>query len=461
MNKLNVIVVDDEQGYRDEISEYLSDCGFAVNTAEKPSQALAMVSTQTVDIAILDLKLPEMNGITLMKKLLSIDPEIAVIIISGHGDMESVIEAMREGALDFFPKPFDLTDIQFSIERTQKYLALQQKVTSFKETCNTLLEASEKNSRYQIIGNSSLMHRVIEQMKQVANTPNTDVLITGESGTGKELVARGIHRLSNRKEQIFFDVNCTAITENLFESEFFGHNKNAFTGAAKKRKGWFEISDRGTLFLDEIGDMPLFMQAKLLRVLEERKIRRVGSNQDIPLDLRLIVSTNKNLEKLVKKKLFRKDLYYRLNKFRIHLPPLRERKEDIPLLLDHFTRLFCLAMKKNLKVVRSDTLDKLQKYDFPGNIRELKNLVEKAVIISQPNDKYLKLNIDLDQIENADFHEFTDLSNLALSQLEKLEEKMIRKALQKTGNNKTKAAGLLQITRTSLNRRIKKYNLDY
>jgi len=460
MNKLNVLVVDDEQGYRDEIGEYLSDCGFAVFSAEKPSQALDLAASHPLDIAIIDLKLPEMNGLQLMKKLLEIDPEIAVIMISGHGDMNSVIKAMREGAIDFFAKPFNLNDIQYAIQRTQKFLDLQNQMTEMRQTYEKLLKTKEVFAEYQIIGESQVLQTVLKQMNQIAQTGSTDVLITGESGTGKELVARGIHRLSNRKDRIFFDVNCTAIPENLFESEFFGHAKHAFTGAETSRQGWFEIADKGTLFLDEIGDMPLNMQAKLLRVLEERKIRRVGSAQDIHLDFRLIVSTNKDLAEMVNKNLFRKDLFYRLNKFQINLPPLRTRTDDITQLLDHFNRLFSLSLKKRLKPITENTLLALQKYEFPGNVRELKNMVEKAVIISRDCDNFLKIQTDGQQ---SDFHSQIsgDPDNLALDQLEQLEKEMICRAMQQSNNNKTRAAELLRITRTSLNRRIEKYLLQF
>ncbi|KQC10863.1 MAG: hypothetical protein APR54_11575 [Candidatus Cloacimonas sp. SDB] len=460
MKKLNVLVVDDEQGYRDEISEYLSDCGFSVNSAEKPSQALAMVASQAVDIAILDLKLPEMNGIDLMKKLLETDPEIAVIIISGHGDMDSVIEAMREGAIDFFAKPFDLIDIQYAIQRTQKYLGLQKQIGSIRKTYEDLLCSQQADGSRVMIGNSDSFRHILHLMKQVAASKNTDVLISGESGTGKELVARGIHNLSERKYCIFFDVNCTAVPENLFESEFFGHARHAFTGADASHKGWFEMANGGTLFLDEIGDMPAAMQGKLLRVLEERQIRPVGSAQKIPLDLRIIASTNRDLPELVKTNHFRQDLFYRLNKFNIHIPPLRERTEDIIPLLDHYNHQFSLAMKKPLKPISEKTQQTLRNYRFPGNVRELKNLVEKAVILANPADKYLKIK----QLNSSfDCHDhklkLADSDVLSLNQLEEMEKELIRCALQKAKNNKTRAAELLQITRTSLNRKIKKHNL--
>ncbi len=462
MNKLNVLLIDDEQGYRDEISEYLSDCGFIVFTADKPSKALEIIHSQPVDIAVIDLKLPEMNGIELMKKLLSFDPEIAVIIISGHGDMESVIEAMRQGAVDFFAKPFDLMDIQYAIQRTQKYLGMQKQIDSIRKTYEDLLSSQQADGSRVMIGSSESFQQILHLMQQVAASKDTDVLISGESGTGKELVARGIHNLSDRKERVFFDVNCTAVPENLFESEFFGHARHAFTGADASRKGWFEMANGGTLFLDEIGDMPAAMQAKLLRVLEERQIRPVGSARKISLDLRIIASTNRDLPELVKTNHFRQDLFYRLNKFNIHIPPLRERTEDIIPLLDHYNRQFSLAMKKPLQPISEKTLQTLQNYPFPGNVRELKNLVEKAVILTNPADKHLKI----EQVEcsldcQAQIFNPADSGDLSLNQLEDMEKELIRRAMQKAENNKTRAAELLQITRTSLNRKIMKYDLSY
>ena len=462
MKKLSILVVDDEKGYRDEISEYLVDCGFTVLVAEKPSKALEILHSAPIDIAIVDLKLPEMSGIELLKKILDFDPEIAVIMISGHGDMESVIKAMREGALDFFAKPFDLIDIQYSIERTQKYLTLHEQISEIRQTYEKLLSSQDAGKRYQMIGKSDSMKNILHLMKQVADTKNTDVLITGESGTGKELVARGIHKLSERKDNIFFDVNCTAIPENLFESEFFGHARHAFTGADSPRIGWFEIANHGTIFLDEIGDMPLSMQAKLLRVLEERKIRPVGSSKDIHLDIRIIASTNKNLEELISKNLFRKDLFYRLNKFNIDIPPLRQRPADIVPLLDYYNNEFSLSMKKPSRAFSDKTLKILMEYDFPGNVRELKNMVEKAVIMSQPGDAYLKIEAATGSSRNQERGALlSNLPDLTLQHLESLEKEMICRAMKKVRNNKTKAADLLGTTRTSLNRKIKKHGLEF
>jgi len=462
MSDLRVLVVDDEKGYRDDIKEYLVDSGFMVFTAGLPSEALAVMENERIDIAIVDLRLPEMSGIELMKKIRQIDEQIGVIIISGHGDMDSVLTAMRDGAIDFFPKPFDLVDIRFAIERTRKYIEMHSNLNEIRNTCDNLIQMMNQSSRIPLIGESPGMKEVFRLMSQVSPNLNTDVLITGESGTGKELVARGIHYLGSGKAKVFFDVNCTAIPETLFESEFFGHTRNAFTGALTEKKGRFEIANGGTLFLDEIGDLPLTMQAKLLRVLEERSIRRVGSNIDIPLNLRVIASTNRDLRAMMDRKLFREDLFYRLNRFPVYIPALRERREDILPLLELYNRHFTTAMKKPFKPISAKSLAKLMAYQYPGNVRELKNMMEKAIILSATTDRELTLNCfpELNLMECCPA-ELISGDNLDLARLERMEMEMIRCAMQKSANNKTHAAELLNITRTSLNRRIEKHGLEF
>ncbi len=402
-----------------------------------------------------------MSGIELLKKIIEINNEIAAIMISGHGDMDTAIAAMREGAIDFFSKPFNLSDIELAIQRTQKFIDMQKKVSIYRRSFERMLCSDDE--KHLMLAHSNKMKEIISLIKKVAVSYNTDVLITGESGTGKELVARGIHRSSSNSEQIFFDVNCTAISPNLFESEFFGHSKNAFTGAKSNKKGYFEISDNGTLFLDEIGDMPISMQAKLLRVLELRKIRRVGSLQDINLNLRIIASTNKNLEEMVQNETFRKDLFYRLNRFHINIPILKERQEDIIPLAEHFNEKFSLSLKKQTKTISDSSKDKLLKYSYPGNVRELKNIIEKAVIMDRTDDKFLHIELSsVYQTSSVSINSaLLNFDDLSLSKLKELEKQMIRLAMKKTDNNKTKAANLLNITRTGLNRRIKKYDLEF
>jgi len=461
MFNLRVLVVDDEKGYRDEIKEYLVDSGFTVFTAGLPSGALEIIEKDKMDIAIIDLRLPEMSGIDLMKKIREVDDQIGVIIISGHGDMDSVLTAMREGAIDFFPKPFDLIDIRCAIERTRRYIELNSRYSEMQNTCDNLMAALNKDGRIPLIGVSRSMRNVVKLIGKVSPNPNTDVLITGESGTGKEIVARAIHNLDAQGRKMFFDVNCTAIPEALFESEFFGHTRNAFTGAMNDKKGWFEIANGGTLFLDEIGDLPLTMQAKLLRVLEERKIRRVGSATDIPLNIRIIASTNKDLKTMIGKQQFREDLFYRLNRFPIHIEPLRERVKDIPVLLEFYNRHYSLSMKKSLRPFSQKAMDSLLGYAYPGNVRELKNMVEKAIILTDEPSKELTLNVFPELQTTCRAIDTRSEDDLDLSRLELMETEMIKCAMQKSGNNKTHAAAALNITRTSLNRRIGKYGLEF
>lgn len=461
MDRLNILVVDDEKGYRDEIGEYLGNCGFTVFTAETPAEALSVINTEAIDIGVVDLRLPEMDGIRLMQKIHMINADIGVIIISGHGDIDSVLAAMREGAIDFFPKPFDLIEIRCAIERTRRYIELNNRYCAMQNTCDNLMEVLNKDGRIPLIGVSRSMQNVVKMIEQVSPNLNTDVLITGESGTGKEIVARAIHNLDAQGRKVFFDVNCTAIPETLFESEFFGHTRNAFTGAMSDKKGWFEIANGGTLFLDEIGDLPLTMQAKLLRVLEERKIRRVGSSTDIPLNIRIIASTNKDLVTMIGKGLFRNDLFYRLNRFPIHIEPLRERRKDIPVLLEFYNRHYSQSMKKPLKPISQKAMESLLGYTYPGNVRELKNMVEKAIILTDKLSKELTVNVFPELQINCRTKEHISEDNLDLSRLELMEIDMIKCAMQKSCNNKTNAAKALNITRTSLNRRIGKHGLEF
>ena len=451
MNELNLLIVDDEKAYRENIEEFFSNSKIKTFSAELPSLAFDILKKNKIDIVILDLRLPEMNGLDVLKEIKKLYPGIEVIIITGHGDMDSVIKAMRLGAIDFFTKPFRLIEVQNAIERTKKFIYLQKKLNEVEMNYSLVSKELKEKFGNNIIGNSKEIKNVLNLMAKVAKAGNTSVLITGESGTGKELVARGIHSLSVRKDHYFYAVNCSAVPENLFESSFFGHKKGAFTGANEDKKGWFEIASGGTLFLDEIGDMPAAQQSKFLRVLEEKKIRKVGSHIEIPVDVRIIAATNKDAKKLVANNILRSDLYHRLSSFEIHIPPLRERIEDIPLLVDHFIELFSVNLKKNIKGINKNALEKLMTYNFPGNIRELKNMIEKAVILCDEN----KLSVGyFGFIDEKYSSEVVDRYNL-----QSIEKNIIEKALQKTRFNKTKAAELLNITRQALDRRIEKYRL--
>ncbi len=459
MEKIKILVVDDERRVREEIAEFLANNKFEVYKAAAPSEAFKILDAKSVDIMILDIRLPEMDGLSVLKRVKENFPEIEVIMISGHGDMSSVIEAMRYGAADFFPKPFRLMDINLAIQRTTRYITLNQRYKQLEKNFSLLSNEIQKNAGVQLIGKSKEMKHVIAMMTKVANVENTTVLITGESGTGKELVARGIHFMSSRKKKFFHSVNCSAIPETLFESEFFGHKKGSFTGAIENKAGWFEIANHGSLFLDEIGDMPLSQQAKLLRVLEERSVSRIGSHDKLDVDVRVIAASNMELESMAHKKEFRLDLYHRLSSFVIHLPPLRERKEDIPLLLDYFIKYYIEKLGTKITKIDPAISKELINYPFPGNVRELRNLVERALILSEGGVLKLSdfmINKSPEMMESAE----ANMPEIQVYDLELSEKRLIKKALEKCNNNKSKAAELLNISWQSLDRRMKKFDLS-
>ena len=457
MKKINILVLDDEKRVRDEIEEFLLGNNYRVSKAGLPSQAFNILKQTEIDIAILDIKLPEMNGLSVLKKIKKQYPEIEVIMISGHGDMNSVIDAMRLGASDFFQKPFRLIEINNAIERTKKFITLNQKLKEAEQNYSLLSKELYENIGQRLLGNSSALNNVIDLMTKVAKTDTTSVLITGESGTGKELVARGIHYLSDRNSHYFHSVNCSAIPESLFESEFFGHKKGSFTGATEDKSGWFEIANKGTLFLDEISDMPMNQQAKLLRVLEEKKITRVGSHKSIDVDVRVIAASNQDIEKMSNERKFRFDLYHRLCSFIIHIPPLRERKEDIHLLLNYFIKNYSKKMAKPIKNIDKDILKELTGYSFPGNIRELKNMIERAMILCDDDKLCLKHFQTISKNNLAKNQNINGTDEIL--DIELVEHKLITKALDKANNNKSKAAALLNISWQSLDRRMKKYGM--
>ncbi len=455
MKELNILILDDEQRVRDEIEEFLVGNNYSVYKADAPSEAFSVLKNIKIDIAIVDIKLPEMDGISVMKKIKEDDQSIEVIMISGHGDMNSVIDAMRLGASDYFPKPFRLIEINNAIERTKRFLNLSKKLKEV-EASNTLLSKElHANIGQRLIGKSSAIKDIVDLMSKVAKSYDTSVLITGESGTGKELIARGIHYLSTRNKRYFHSVNCSAIPESLFESEFFGHTKGSFTGATEDKKGWFEISNNGTLFLDEISDMPLNQQAKLLRVLEEKRISKVGSHIEVSVDVRVVAASNRNLENMSEKKKFRFDLYHRLSSFVIHISPLRDRTEDIPILLNYFIQIYIKKMAKSIKTIDKKIAEELIRYSFPGNVRELKNMVERAVIVCEGDElKISHFMFDRNKLKTK-----ASIQDESLN-LDMVEQQLIVKALERSDYNKSRAASLLNISWQSLDRRLKKHGIN-
>jgi len=459
MKNLNILILDDEKGIRNELKDFFQLYDYNAYIAELPSKAFEILKKNDVDIMILDIQLPEMDGIEVLKKVKSEYPEIEVIMITGHGDQDSIIQSLRYGAFDFFKKPFRTIELKSAVERTQKFIDLTNRLEEISNSYSSIAEELQKEIGTTIIGNSPQMQNVMKLVFKVAQFDDTSVLITGESGTGKELIARSIHLLSNRKNTMFYPVNCSAIPEHLFESEFFGHKKGAFTGASESKPGWFEIANHGTLFLDEIGDLPIFQQTKFLRVLEDKKVRRIGTHREIEVDVRIISATNQDLEQLAEAEKFRLDLLHRLNSFVINIPPLRERKEDIPPLIEHYVKFFSEKMRKPIKTIEQKVFDFLSDYEFKGNIRELKNLVERAVILSdngiiKTRDFPIKIKAGYYD-NNSNANEISE-ENLDLQLAEK---KLIRKALQRADNNKTKAAKLLNISWYALDRKMKKHEL--
>ncbi len=449
---MKILILDDEKQFTEELYEFFQNSGFEAYEANTAAEAWKILESQTIDLLILDVRLPGVNGLDILKEVKVRFPQIEVIIVSAHGDMDTVIKAMRFGAFDYLRKPFRHIDIRIAIERTQRFLQLQKKIILMEEKNSLISRTLEEKIDRQFIGISSQILEVFEQAIVAANYPEANVLVTGESGTGKENIARIIHYSSPRKDHVFCAVNSSAITESLLESEFFGHKKGAFTGATSDRMGFFEACNQGTLFLDEIADMPLSLQAKILRATEEKVITRVGDTTPIQTDFRIISATNHNIEKSVEKKTFRLDLLHRLNTLQIHIPPLRERPEDIEPLLTHFVKIYASRFNKPGIRVTKEAIKRLVKYAFPGNVRELKNMAERAIILCKGN----LLGINDFPIKQQKISSPEEAGQL---NLKKQEINLIRKALQKSNYNQKATADILGITRDSLIRKMKRYDI--
>ena len=450
---MTVLVIDDERSFTEEMQEMLHLKGFTAYTANTARQGMNLLKSKQIDLLILDIRLPGANGLDILKEVKGMYPKLEVIIVSAHGDMESVISALRLGALDYLRKPFRHIDFQIALERTQKFLDLNKKLQVMEEKNSLISKALGDKIERDFIGESKKIQEVLELAMTASEFPDTNVLITGESGTGKENIARIIHFASQRKDNLFCAVNSSAITETLLESEFFGHKKGSFTGAITDKKGFFEVSDHGTLFLDEIADMPLSLQAKILRAIEEKKITRVGETEQIRVDFRVIAATNHDIDKLVNEKKFRLDLIHRLNTIHIHIPPLRERLEDVEPLLDHFVADFSVKMNKPRLKFAKNVVAELKKYSFPGNVRELKNMTERAVIFAKGD-----LLTSQDFTYKTSFAPIEEDGKIGLNMMEQ-EIRLLRKALKDHNFNQKAAAEALGITRDALIRRMKKHNI--
>ena len=455
MNTLKILLIEDEPTVSLGISYTLENAGYQVVSTDNGSDGIRLFNEEDVDIVITDLRLPGLNGIEVLKSIKNTSPETGVFVITGYAEIKTAVEAMREGAYDYISKPFEPDELLIVIERFIKYKDIENENIRLKE------ELEKSKQFQQIIGKSPSMLAVFETIETVAKT-GASVIIYGESGTGKELVVNALHNLSPRKDKPYIKLNCAAIPETLLESELFGFEKGAFTGAVQKRTGKFEAADGGTIFFDEIGDMPLSIQAKLLRVLEDHSFERIGGNKTINVDVRTIYATRKNLPDEVKSGRFREDLFYRINVLPINLPPLRERKEDILLLVEHYLKDFSLKMGKPDLSISPEALEKLISYDYPGNVRELINAVEMAVILCKGHNVETHcLPAELKSTEKKPVYVPADFNNIPLpDRLKAFEREAIVKVLVDTGNKKKKAAKELGISRETLWRKIKEYSLD-
>jgi len=453
MSKAVILVVDDEPAIRNLLQEVLQREGYEVVQAETGEKALAALDASLPDLVLTDMRMPGMDGMRLLEEVRRRDPTLAVIMLTGHGSIEAAVEAMRRGAVDFVEKPIDRERISRLVQKALESQALRREVYRIR---------AEQRRRFgdigtTLIGNSPKMVEIYRTIKLVARSPATTVLIQGESGTGKELIARAIHRCSDRRHKRFMDINCAALTETLLEAELFGYEKGAFTGAATTGKtGLLEAADGGTVFLDEIGEMSLPLQAKLLRVLQERRFKKVGGLDDIAVDVRIIASTNQDLERLVEQGKFRLDLYYRLRVMPICVPPLRERKEDIMPIAEHYLEIFSAALGKRISGITPDARAALENHAWPGNVRELRNVIERAVVLATsdtigPEALLFGGNPGRSR-KKVEF----DMADLSIASMER---QLIRKVLETTSWKRSEAARILGINRTTLYNKIRDYAL--
>lgn len=447
--KPSLLVVDDDNGHRLMLEALLSKWGFAVSSAVNGVEAVEAVRARPYDVALMDIRMPDMDGITALKGIKAYNPAVPVVIMTAYSAVESAVEALKSGAYDYLIKPLDFDVLKLTLERTLEHSRLKSENRELRE---------QSRGERDIVGSGPAMRRMLEMIDMVAPSEAT-VLITGKSGTGKELVARSLHRLSPRRDGPWVAVNCAALTESLLESELFGHEKGAFTGADKRREGRFLQASGGTLFLDEIGEISPLMQVKLLRALQQREIQRVGGDETLSVDVRIVAATNRDLMEEIKAGRFREDLYYRLNVVSISVPSLQERREDIPLLARHFLTIYGERNHKEVKGFTPQAMDMLVKYDWPGNVRELENAVERAVVLLF--GAYVSER-ELPQSVTDAYAPDTDAgggSPVGSSTLEDMERVFILRTLEESGDNKSEAAKRLGISRKTLHNKLKAYGL--
>jgi DNA-binding NtrC family response regulator len=440
--KISLLIVDDEESVRDSLYNWFIEDGYNVACAANAKDALLMLEARNYDIVLADIKMPGMDGIEMNKRIKSLNKDSIVIIMTAFASVETAVQALKDGAYDYVTKPFDPDDLSHLIRNASSHIALQAENEALKNKVVSLQNIDD------IVGNSKAMVQVLKEVENVAQS-NSSVIITGESGTGKELIARAIHSNSARKYFPMVSVHCGALSENLLESELFGHEKGAFTGAMFNRKGRFEMADGGTIFLDEIATISTKMQVELLRVLETKSFVRVGGNKEITSDFRVICATNRDLKKLVENGTFREDLYYRLNVVNIRIPPLREHPEDISLLAKHFVKKFCSSMSRDMIRIDPEAVKRLTSYDFPGNVRELENMIERAIVVG--NGKEIRM-VDLPLAK--------DSITASYESLDDLEKKYILEVLNNNNWNISKSARILKVDRVTLYNKIKKHRLQ-
>ncbi|MCB8994258.1 MAG: sigma-54-dependent Fis family transcriptional regulator [Bacteroidales bacterium] len=442
MNKvISILIVDDEASVRESLYSWFLEDGYLVECAENAKRALEILENRSFDIVLADIKMPGMDGLEMQRRIKSLNKDSVIIIMTAFASVDTAVRALKDGAYDYITKPFDPDDLSHLIRNATKQISLQTENKVLKDKITNLENVED------IIGNSAAIKKVLKEVESVAQS-NSSVIITGESGTGKELIARAIHSNSARKYFPMVSVHCGALTETLLESELFGHEKGAFTGAMYNRKGRFEMADGGTIFLDEIATISTKMQIELLRVLESKKFMRVGGNKEISSDFRVICATNRDLKKMVDNGTFREDLYYRLNVVNIVVPPLRERTEDISLLVDYFIRKYCTSMSRDIISIDTAALKRLEEFEFPGNVRELENMIERAIVIGNGKEIHLK-----------DLPLGKEISGSSVESLDDLENKHVLQILTKYGWNITRAAKALKVDRVTLYNKIKKHNL--
>ncbi len=457
--KPRILVVDDEESIREFLEIMLKKEGYEVTCVEDGQKAKDILVKKSFDLVISDLQMPNVTGIELLQHVKSQYPELLFMMITAFGTTETAVEAMKMGAYDYVTKPFKLDEVRINIANALRSQHLEFENRTLKK------ELNREYSFQSIVGNSSAMHHIYDLVKRVSSTP-TNILVTGESGTGKEMVAKAIHYNGPLKDKPFITINCGAIPESLMESEMFGHKKGSFTGAVADKAGLFEVADGGTLFLDEVGELPLTIQVKLLRAIQERVIRRVGSTDDTHVNVRLIAATNRNLEDMVQDGTFRQDLYYRLNVIQIKTPPLRERKEDIQLLAEHFLKKYNERLNKTVNSISLEAMNILKKYDYPGNVRELENIIERTValeagasILPESLPPFVNTVSGSRQMVSSEGIEITDDGIDLDKVIGQIEKELIIKSIHAANGIKKRAAKLLGITFRSMRYRVEKYNL--